>query len=54
MYRTKYLKAEKRINTKGGFQYLHAPIILIGSTYRKDESYYPEVFLEKYYIIEGV
>ena len=28
-YSKKYLKAEKRINTKGGFQCLYAPIILI-------------------------
>ena len=54
MHWKKYLKAEKRINTKEGFQSLHAPIILVSSIYREDENYYPEVFLERYYIIEGV
>ena len=53
IYFKKYLKAEK-INTKGGFQCLYAPRILIDSIYRKDENYYPKVFLEKYYFIEDV
>ena len=42
MYSKKYLKAEKeiKINTKGVFQCLYAPIILIESIYSKDENYY--------------
>ena len=39
------------MNTKRGFQCLYAPAILIDSVYRKDETYYPKVFLEKYYFI---
>ena len=54
IYSKKYLKAEKIINTKGNFQYLCAPIILIDSIYRKDENYYLKVFLEKYYFIEDI
>ena len=42
MYCKRYLKAEK-----GDFQCLYAPIISINSIYRKDENYYPKVFLEK-------
>ena len=37
-------KAEKK-NTKGGFQCFQAPVILNDSIYRKDEKYYPKVFL---------
>ena len=29
-------------------------MILIDVIYRKDENYYPKVFLEKYYIIEHI
>ena len=36
------------------FQCLYAPIILIDSIYRKDENYYPKVFLEKHYFIEDI
>ena len=54
IYSKKYLKAEKKINTKGGFQFLYATIILIDSIYRKYENYYPKVFLEKYYFIEDI
>ena len=35
MYSKKYLKAEK-INTKGGFQCLYAPVIPIDVIFRKD------------------
>ena len=53
IYSKKYLKAERnKINTKGSFQCLYAPKILIDSVYRKDENYYPIVFFEKYYFIE--
>ena len=56
MYSKKYLKAEKeiKINTKGVFQCLYAPIILIESIYSKDENYYSKVILEKYYFIEDI
>ena len=40
--------------TKGAFQCLYALIILTDSIYRKDENYYPIVFLEKYYFIEDM
>ena len=47
VYSKEDLKAEKKnTHTKGGFQCLYAPIILI------DENYYSTVFLEKYYFIE--
>ena len=42
----KILKAKKGFYTKGDFQYLYAPIILIYSIYRKDEKYYSKVVLE--------
>ena len=32
-------KSCKKINTKGSFQCLYAPVILIDSAYRKDENY---------------
>ena len=54
IYNKKYLKAEKEINAKGGFQCLCAPTILIDSIYRKNENYYPKVFLEKYYFIKDI
>ena len=44
VYNKKYLN----INTKEGFQCFYAPVILIDSVYRKDETYYPKVFLENY------
>ena len=37
IYSKKYPQAEKKINTKGRFQCLYAPVILIDSIYRKDE-----------------
>ena len=42
------------MNTKGGFQCLYPPIILIDLIYRKDEKYYPKVFLEEFYVIEDI
>ena len=53
IYRKKYLKAERK-NTKGGFHCLYAPIILIDSIYRKDENYYPKVFLQKFCFIKDI
>ena len=41
-------------NTNGGFPCLSALRILIDSIYRKDENYYLEVFLEKYYFIKDI
>ena len=52
--KTKTKKQTNKKNVEGGFQYLHAPVILIDSIYRKDENYYPKVFLEKYYFIEDI
>ena len=37
----------KKTNSKGGFQCLYVPIILIDLVYRKDENFYPKVFSEK-------
>ena len=55
IYSKKYLKTEKKKKTtqKGHFQCLYAPIILIDSVCKKDENYYPKVFLEKYYFIKN-
>ena len=50
VYNKKYLKA-KKINTKERFHWVYAQVILIDSVYRKDENYYPKVFLEKYNLI---
>ena len=47
VYNKKYLKAEKKIYTKENFQCFYKPVVLIDSVYRKDENYYPKVFLEK-------
>ena len=44
VYNKKYLN----INTKEGFQCFYASVISIDSVYRKDETYYPKVFLENY------
>ena len=46
------LKRKKEKTTKGGFQCLYAPIIVIDSSYRKVENCYSKVCLEKYYFIE--
>ena len=58
-YSKKYFKVEKnkqinKTNTKGGFQCLYVPVLLIDSIYRKDENYYPKVFLARYYFIEDI
>ena len=37
----------KKINAKEGSQCICISVILIDSVYRKDKSYYPQVFLEK-------
>ena len=47
-------KKKNTFNTKESFQCFHrmvvpAPVILIGSVYRKDENCYPKVFLKIYY-----
>ena len=47
-------KKHTHTHTKGAFQCLYALIILTDSIYRKDESYYPIVFLEKYYFTEDI
>ena len=47
IYNKKYLKAEKRFNTKESFQWFYIPVILFNSVYRKDGNHYPKVFLEK-------
>ena len=48
IYNRKYLKAEKRFNTKERFQCFYIPVILFDSVYRKDGKYYRKVFLEKF------
>ena len=44
LYKKKYLKAEKKINTKEGFHCACARVILIDLVYRKDENYYLKYF----------
>ena len=39
IYNKKYLKTEKRLNTKGSFQCFYMPVILLD---------YPKMFLEKF------
>ena len=57
-YNKKYLKTEAKsyegkINTKESSQYIFMSAILVDSVYRKDKSYYPQVFLEKYkYVVK--
>ena len=48
------MKKWKNKNTKGGFQCLYAPIILIDLIYWKDKNNYRKVFLEKHYFIEDI
>ena len=48
LYNKKYLKVEKRFNSKESFQCFHVPVIFFDWVCRKDESYYPKVFLEKF------
>ena len=43
-----------KINTKGELQCLYTPVLLTNSIYRKDENYYPKVFLEKDHFIEDM
>ena len=43
----KYVKAEKNFNAKEISQCFYILVILIDSVYKKDEHYYPKVFLEK-------
>ena len=58
IYNKKYLKDEDKINTEKGFQCFYTSdtsiipisIILIDLFYRKDENYYPKVFLEKHHV----
>ena len=44
IYNKKYLKAEKRFNSKESFQCFYIPVILFDSVYKKDRNYYPKVF----------
>ena len=50
IYIKKYLKAEKRCNTKENFpeNFSYTVVILFNSVYRKDGNFYPEVFLETF------
>ena len=41
----KYLKTEKRFNTKESFQCFYTLVILFDAVNRKDGYYYPKVFL---------
>ena len=50
IYLKKYLKAEKRFNTKECFQCFYIPLILLESVYRKDGNYNPKVFLKTLFI----
>ena len=43
----KYVKAEKNFNATEILQCFYILVILIDSVYKKDEHYYPKVFLEK-------
>ena len=50
IYNEKFLKAEKKINTKEeGFHCISKRVILIDSVYVKNEYCYLKVFLEKHY-----
>ena len=50
VYNKKYIKRENKMNTKESLQCFYIPVMLIDSVYRKDENYYPKVFLEKHLI----
>ena len=52
VYNKKYIKRENKINTKESLQCFYIPVMLIDSVYRKDENYYPKVFLEKHNLIK--
>ena len=52
IYNKKYIEAEEAFNMKVSFQcfdekIMPAQVMLVDSVYRKDENYYPQVFLEK-------
>ena len=49
----KYLKAEKN-HYKNGFHCICKRLILINSVYKKNENYYPRMFLEKYNFKKGI
>ena len=49
----KYLKAEKN-HYKKGFHCICKRLILIDSVYKKNENYYPRMFLEKYNFKKGI
>ena len=42
IYNKEYIKAEK------SFQHFHMRVMLLDLVYRKDENYYPKVFLQKF------
>ena len=51
VYNKKYLKLEKKINTKEGFNCICKQVILIDSVYKICiilKNYYPEAFSKKY------
>ena len=48
IYSKKYLKAEKRLIPKESFKCFYIPVIFFDSVFRKDEKYYPKVFLDKF------
>ena len=56
----KYLKTKikfykGKISTKKGAPCMYISIMLIDSVYRKDENYYPQVFLEKQkYVVKEI
>ena len=43
-------KREKKFTTKESFECFYIPVILIHSVYRKDENYYPKIYLENFFI----
>ena len=45
---TNKMKPKPKLNTKESFQCFYIPVILTDSVHRKDENYYPQVFLEKF------
>ena len=46
IYSKKYLVAKKTFSTKESFQFFYRKVIPV-PLYRKDENYYPKVFLRK-------
>ena len=51
IYNKFYQKFKKRFNTEKSFQCLYTLVILIDSIYRKNENYYPKVFLDIDFIV---